>query len=70
MEANTDKARAKKQTANALERYEALNLVTQQEMDMVLKQSELEKALQHVSNPNLSSARNHQKKERVQSVGY
>ena len=36
----------------ALERDEALKFVTQPEMDIVLKQSELEKALQHVSDSN------------------
>ena len=59
-EANTDKAWAEKEQQKqwreretALERDEGLKLVTQQEMDMTLKQSKLEKDLHHVSDPNL-----------------
>ena len=79
VEANTDKAQAKEGTTKAvmrerqtaLERDEVLKLVTQQEMDMALKQSELEKALQHVSDQNLVFGKeDHQKKEGVQSVGH
>ena len=57
-EVNAAKARAQDETAKSVEREkqmtserdEVLKLVTQQEMDVALKESELETALQHVSN--------------------
>ena len=73
VEANTDKAWAVNEAAKtlererqtALERDKALKLVTQQEMDMALNQSELEKALRHISDPSFVFGKESPKEEKV-----
>ena len=53
-----------------MERDKDLKLITQQDMDMELKQSELKKALRNVSDPNFVFGKESQKNDGVQSVGH